>query len=68
MERVIAFAPNGRAIVARDFTIRTARFKRRAANPTAIISSVPFPGRHPMPARDLNFDHGSFAAASIATG
>jgi len=55
---VVAFAPHGWAIVAGGFAVRAASFEGRAANSTAIIGSIPFPGCHSVPARNLNLDHG----------
>lgn len=54
MECMVAGAPNERAIIAGEFTIRAASIERHPADPACLILRVPRPGSHRMPLKNLD--------------
>uniref|UniRef100_A0A2P2KIL8 Anaphase-promoting complex subunit 11 n=1 Tax=Rhizophora mucronata TaxID=61149 RepID=A0A2P2KIL8_RHIMU len=49
VERMVACTPNKRAIIPREFTIRTTTIKSHPADPTCFILSIPCPRSDSMP-------------------
>uniref|UniRef100_J3LN02 Uncharacterized protein n=1 Tax=Oryza brachyantha TaxID=4533 RepID=J3LN02_ORYBR len=58
MESVVAGAPDERAIIAGELTIRAAAVKCHPAYATGFILSVPCPRSHRMPLKNLDLHLG----------